>query len=94
MLWSLFFPGYGQIMLGEYIQGWILFLWEMFVKSKTTGIRWMLWMLFSMTPSVPHIENRLLSMDGQLKYLFIISVPIRISLKVIVIERARRFREW
>ncbi|KPV45595.1 hypothetical protein [Alicyclobacillus ferrooxydans] len=32
MAWSFFFPGFGQIMLGQYILGWILFLWELFIN--------------------------------------------------------------
>lgn len=32
MAWSFFFPGFGHILLGEYIQGWVLFLWELFVN--------------------------------------------------------------
>lgn len=32
MAWSFFFPGFGHIMLGDYLQGWVLFLWELFVN--------------------------------------------------------------
>lgn len=31
-MWSAFFPGFGHISLGSYIQGFILFLWEMLVN--------------------------------------------------------------
>lgn len=33
--WSIFFPGFGYILLCEYVQGWILFLWEVFVNVKS-----------------------------------------------------------
>ena len=32
--WSFFFPGFGYIILGEYIQGWMLFLWELLVNVR------------------------------------------------------------
>lgn len=33
--WSFFFPGFGHIMLGEYLQGWILIIWETFMNVKS-----------------------------------------------------------
>ncbi|MCL6592655.1 MAG: hypothetical protein K6T31_01645 [Alicyclobacillus sp.] len=32
--WSFFFPGFGHILLGEYVQGWIMFLWELLVNVQ------------------------------------------------------------
>lgn len=35
IVWSFFFPGFGYILLGEYLQGWILIAWEIFVNVKS-----------------------------------------------------------
>lgn len=30
--WSFFFPGFGYLLLGEFTQGWMMFIWELFVN--------------------------------------------------------------
>lgn len=34
MAWSFFFPGFGHFLLGQFIQGWLLFLWEVIVNVR------------------------------------------------------------
>lgn len=32
--WTFYFPGFGQILLGNHLQGWILISWEVFINLK------------------------------------------------------------
>src|SRR5690349_8797042 len=34
LAWSFFFPGFGFFLMGQFVQGWLLFFWEVAVNVK------------------------------------------------------------